>query len=100
VQGQEANKIGRTTGWTYGTVTETCVDVLASGTNHIRLCQSIVDAGVNSGDSGSPVFALRRGSDVTLLGILWGGSTDEANPEFAFSPLSGVERELGSLRTF
>jgi len=25
---------------------------------------------------------------------------DEANPEFVYSPLSGIERELGDLTTF
>ena len=101
VQGEIANKVGRTTGWTLGPTTATCVDVLAIGTTHIRLCQAMVAALVDGGDSGSPVFS-RRGnqSKVTLLGILWGGSVDEANPEFAYSPMSGIERELGSLRTF
>jgi hypothetical protein len=77
------------------------VDVLALGTNHIRLCQAIVTALVDGGDSGSPVFFRKGGgSNVTLLGILWGGSVDEANPEFVYSPLSGIERELGDLGTF
>jgi hypothetical protein len=100
VQGMEADKLGRTTGWTYGTVTETCTDVLALGTNHIRFCQSTVDTGANSRVSGSPVFARRGGNNVTLLGILWGGSTDSENPKFVFSPMSDIEREFGSLRTF
>lgn len=101
VQGEIANKVGRTTGWTRGPTTETCVDVLALGTNHIRLCQAIVSALVDGGDSGSNVF-FRRGnnSNVTLLGILWGGSVDEENPEFVYSPMSGIERELGALVTF
>jgi hypothetical protein len=96
-----ANKVGRTTGWTRGPTSGTCIDVLALGTNHIRLCQAIVNALVDGGDSGSGVF-FRRGnqSRVTLLGILWGGSVDEANPEFVYSPMSGIERELGDLRTF
>jgi len=101
VQGETANKIGRTTGWTRGPTTETCVDVLALGTTHIRLCQAIVSALVDGGDSGSNVF-WRRGSssNVTLIGILWGGSVDEENPEFVYSPMSGIERELGALVTF
>jgi hypothetical protein len=45
-------------------------------------------------------FAEATGTDVTLLGILWGGSMDEANPEFVYSPMSGIERELGDLVTF
>lgn len=100
VQGEIAEKTGRTTGWTQGLTTGTCVDVLALGTNHVRLCQAVVRALVDGGDSGSPVFFRRGGSNVTLLGILWGGSTDDANPEFVYSPMSGVQRELGPLRVF
>jgi hypothetical protein len=101
VVGEVANKVGRTTGWTFGTTTETCVDVLALGTTHIRLCQEIVAGVVDGGDSGSPVFRRNGGgSNVTLLGVLWGGSVDDENPEFVYSPMSGIERELGALRTF
>lgn len=100
IQGQVAHKIGRTTGWSAGVTTATCVDVLALGTTHIRLCQAMVSALVDGGDSGSPVFLYNGNIVVTLAGILWGGSTDEANPEFAYSPLSGVRRELGNFRTF
>jgi hypothetical protein len=101
IQGEVANKVGRTTGWTRGPTTETCVDVLALGTTHIRLCQAIVNALVDGGDSGSSVFFQKgKKNDVTLLGILWGGSVDEENPEFVYSPMSGIERELGDLRTF
>jgi hypothetical protein len=101
VQGEIAHKTGRTTGWTNGPTTATCVDVLALGTTHIRLCQAFVTALVDGGDSGSPVF-FRKGnnSNVTLIGILWGGSVDEENPEFAYSPMSGIERELGVLKVF
>jgi hypothetical protein len=100
VVGEVAHKVGRTTGWTLGTTTETCVDVLALGTTHMRLCQEIVAAVVDGGDSGSPVFRRNAGTNVTLLGVLWGGSTDDANPEFVYSPMFGIERELGALRTF
>jgi hypothetical protein len=101
VVGEIANKVGRTTGWTLGTTTETCVDVLALGTTHIRLCQEIVAGVVAGGDSGSNVFRRKGGgSNVVLLGVLWGGSVDEENPEFVYSPMFGIERELGLLTTF
>ena len=100
IQGEVARKVGRTTGYTAGFTTGTCVDVLALGTTHIRLCQTMVAALVDGGDSGSPVFYSDGNIVVTLLGILWGGSTDEANPEFAYSPISGVKRELGNFRAF
>jgi hypothetical protein len=82
-----------------GPTTETCVDVLAIGTKNIRLCQTIVKALVDGGDSGSNVWRRKgNSSGVILMGILWGGSVDESNPEFVYSPLSGVERELGVLK--
>lgn len=100
IQGEIVNKIGRTTGRTAGVTTGTCVDVLALGTTHVRLCQATVSALVDGGDSGSPVFSYDGNIVITLLGILWGGSTDSANPEFTYSPLSGIRRELGNFRTF
>lgn len=101
VVGEIVNKVGRTTGWTWGYTTETCVDVLATGTTHIRLCQDIVAGVSDSGDSGSPAFRrFGSTSDLILMGVLWGGSVDETAPEFVYSPMFGIERELGYLRTF
>ena len=99
VEGEVVNKVGRTTGWTQGPTLGTCVDVLALETNHIRLCQVQVAALVDGGDSGSPVFWRKGGGpSVALLGILWGGSVDEADPSFTYSPLSGIRRDLGDIR--
>ena len=96
--GQTVNKIGRTTGWTFGKVTATCVTTNVSGSNITQLCQSFVGAGVGGGDSGSPVFNWSgTGNTVRLAGILWGGS---GNNLFVFSPMSGIEKELGALTTF
>lgn len=96
VAGEIVNKIGRTTGWTYGRITSTCANVSVSGTNITQLCQSVVSAGVGGGDSGSNVFYWSgSGSNVTLYGILWGGNT--SGTQFIFSPMSGIERELGTL---
>ena len=76
--GQQVHKIGRTTGWTRGSVSGTCVNTNVVGTNITQLCQTLVSAGVGPGDSGSPVFRRQgTGSNVTLLGILWGGSPAE-----------------------
>ena len=102
VQGAEVNKIGRTTGWTYGKILATCIAVNVSNTNVTQLCQSRTTnqaAGVvGSGDSGSPVFYWRGRSNVTLIGLLWGGNA--AGTFFVFSPMSGIESELGPLTTF
>jgi hypothetical protein len=88
------NKVGRTTGWTQGKVTASCVNTNVSGSQVHQLCQTFVSAGVGGGDSGSPVF-IASGDNVQLVGILWGGSSD--NRTFVFSPLASIIRELGTV---
>jgi len=97
VVGNVVNKVGRTTGWSQGSVTNTCVNTNVSGTNITQICQNFVSATVGSGDSGSPVFQIISGNDVRLVGILWGGSGSQ---NFVFSPLNQIEQELGGLATF
>lgn len=96
--GERVNKVGRTTGWTRGRVSNTCVTVNVFGSDITQLCQAIVHAGVGAGDSGSPVFS--GSTNVTLYGILWGGNL--FGTSFVYSPLKNIERtdELGPLTTF
>lgn len=96
VGGQTVNKVGRTTGWSQGRVTNTCVTTTVSGTTHAELCQNFVSATVGSGDSGSPVFIISGSNNVTLVGILWGGS---GSSSFVYSPFTNIQQELGSLAT-
>jgi hypothetical protein len=98
LQGQVVNKIGVTTGWTYGPILATCADVGVSGTTNALLCQNIVKAGSDHGDSGSPVFSWTSGANVKLLGILWGGGTSNGAQVFAYSPIANIQSELGALR--
>ena len=67
-----------------------------SGTDITQFCQNFVSATVGSGDSGSPVFSIGSGDNVTLKGILWGGS---GSSSFVYSPINQVEQELGALTT-
>ena len=95
-----AEKVGRTTGWTRGTVTNTCVHTGVSGTNLVLLCQNFVEADVpivQGGDSGSPVFRTLSGDSVALLGNLWGGNS--SGTMFVYSPTANIEAELGPLTT-
>jgi hypothetical protein len=97
--GTVVQKVGRTTGWTSGAVTRSCVNTSVSGSTVYLFCQTFVSdpAGatvVGSGDSGSPVFSGGT-SSVTLYGILWGGSSD--NKSFVFSPFAQITQELGAL---
>lgn len=95
--GDIANKIGRTTGWTSGVISNTCVTTGVSGSNIALICQNFVNAGVGGGDSGSDVFQ-QVGGGVRLLGVLWGGNS--AGTLFVYSPIANVEQELGPLTTF
>lgn len=93
--GTVVGKVGRTTGWTQGAITNTCVNTGVSGTRIVQLCQTFVSAGVAGGDSGSDVFQITSGTEVKLAGILWGGS----GSSFVFSPFGNVVKELGALTT-
>ncbi len=106
VSGEYLDKVGLTTGWTFGIVTETCVDVRVSQ-NITLLCQDIVSkpSWVNTtrpisskGDSGAPVFRW-LGNNVVLYGILWGSRNDNGE-QFIFSAMTNIEYELGNLTTF
>lgn len=101
VLGQRLHKTGRTTGWTQGDVTATCVNVNITASEITQLCQSRVGAFVAGGDSGSPVFGTHTDGTAFLAGILWGSSTNTVTGQvqFIFSPLAAVENELGELAT-
>jgi hypothetical protein len=94
--GSTANKVGRTTGWTQGTVTRTCTDTGVSGSNIVLLCQDFVESSIQlvaGGDSGSPVFRVNGSSSATLLGNLWGGNS--SGTLFVYSRVGNVKQELG-----
>ena len=92
LMGQPVSKVGRTTGLTRGTVTKTCeTEVRTDGT---FLCQVEADYAARGGDSGSPVFTP-VGSTAVLVGIHWLGV--EGPGVHVFSPISGVQRDLGTL---
>ncbi|MEP6858215.1 MAG: hypothetical protein ABI994_07500 [Gemmatimonadales bacterium] len=93
VVGTSVDKIGFTTGWTWGTVQADCVDLHPGGTpsNYMLLCQYEADLGLDQGDSGGPVFVWGGQSTVNLAGILWGGGGTLA----AFSGYSDARYELG-----
>ena len=100
--GEYLDKVGRTTGWRFGKVSATCVNINVNGTNITQLCQDTVkriggSAIVGSGDSGSPVFKW-LGSTVKLYGVLWG--QNGSGTEFTFSAMQNIEYELGALKTY
>lgn len=92
-QGQTVSKVGRTTGLSTGTVTNTNVLTGVQGTRFAQIGQFFVSAAVGSGDSGSPIIRS-SGGNVYLVGILWGGS---GSTTFVGSPIANIEAELGTL---
>lgn len=99
VSGQMIDKVGRTTGWTYGFVNRTCYPTFVSngsggrvkvnGKPVIMRCQYGADYTSSGGDSGSPVFDW-HGDSVTIWGLNWGGGPNNA----VFSPWKGIAKDL------
>lgn len=70
--GQPLEKIGRTTGWTAGTMSESCVNWSVPGSHTIICAHRVTGSRVGTGDSGSPVFR-RISNSLYPVGILFGG---------------------------
>jgi len=91
--GTYLDKVGRTTGWTEGPVSATCVDVWQGIMDHLILCQDQVDAFANNGDSGSPMFQWTYwGSNAYFAGIVWGKTQ---NGGLYFSNTERIQRDFG-----
>lgn len=95
VDGEVVDKVGRTTGWTWGSVQRTCVNrgatnngnrVTVNGDPVIMKCQYTANLDGSGGDSGSPVFVW-HGSEVTIVGLYWGGGG-------TFSTLDGIASDF------
>ena len=98
--GLEVHKLGRTTGWTRGTVKQTCVDHWVTG-NSVMRCGYEALYVADHGDSGGPVFAI-MGPDsvlVRLLGIHV-GRAEAGNDQARFAKLSRIVSDLGGQWTF
>jgi hypothetical protein len=89
------DKIGQSTGWSWGTVFSTCANVRGQPSNVVFLCQAQVSAYADEGDSGAPVF-LWQWDTVTLYGIVRGGTASY----FTFSPLGNIYEELGYVNSY
>lgn len=90
-QWQLVDKVGRTTGWNKGFVTNTCVSVVSPIPGRLVLCQYLMTNGAGPGDSGSPVFR-QFGNGAQITGLLWGGMP--AIQRTIFSPRGGVFADL------
>ncbi len=87
ILGETIIKIGASTGWTTGTISDTSFDAPSNGApNAVILDQALANYSSQDGDSGSPVVRVTNSpnaNDVLLLGIHWGSSGDTK----AFSPI-------------
>ena len=92
--GEYIQKMGRTTGWTYGQLDQACFTGYTGGRAY--LCQHRVEnTTAKGGDSGSPVFTYDwRTDEATIYGILWGGRTDT---DYVYSDWWSVRYELGQI---
>jgi hypothetical protein len=93
--GTVLGKTGRTSGSTYGLVTQSCVTI-----GSLR-CQDVSKVWSEGGDSGSPMYVQVGGTgdpanDVQLQGILWGGPGTDWSTTYS-SRLTGIEQDLGAL---
>lgn len=88
------DKTGRTTGSTYGSVTESCV-TLYQGSFELR-CQDVSTVYSDGGDSGAPMYYWLGNEQVELYGILWGGPSGDRFTTYS-SRLAGIEQDLGAL---
>lgn len=91
------HKVGRTTGWTYGGVEDTCSDYSIDG--WIRLCSDRVDYSTDHGDSGAPVFSLNADGTVILRGISF-GYQGWPYSDALMSNIGQVQKDLGGLLTY
>lgn len=93
--GLSVDKVGRTTGWTRGTVASTCSANVVAGL--VILCSDLVTgARSDYGDSGSPVFYPEVAPDpLYALGILYAGIVNcTDNCAFSFTSWSAIESHL------
>lgn len=99
--GTVIQKIGRTTGWTHGTITQTCVSTNING--RLMGCMVVANLISNSGDSGAPIFMLTGVTPqsggretVKLIGVLSGGPPNDLHTTY-FSSYAGIEVDLGAM---
>lgn len=94
--GYEVNKMGMRTGWTYGSITGTCVTI-DYGSYRVT-CTYEATYYSDGGDSGGSVFMWDGGGEaVNLSGVHSGQNTSTGKR--SFSRLADIETELGAMTT-
>lgn len=99
--GETVHKVGQRTGWTYGSIGQSCMTLWWSVVNNQDLlCMYSATYGSDAGDSGAPVFHRlpEQFGGISVVGIHHG-----KHAEFSgnwFSPWEGVRLDLGQLIAF
>lgn len=94
------HKVGFKTGWTWGQVTSTCRTLQYPTTSQAMLCQYVVTAEDDFGDSGAPTFwwvCCSGPNQAWLGGIL---SSGYENAFYFFSSISGIKNDIANLVTY
>lgn len=94
VIGSRIHKVGRTTGWTYGSLTYYCRKERGYH------CQDPANYLFRTGDSGAPVFRHLRNGTIALVGIHHSRLSVWSYTQSIYSPLSRIRMDLGQLQTF
>lgn len=89
--GRTYDKLGQATGWTAGTLIDTCRHIQPFLSNYWTLCADEVAAAADGGDSGAAVFEWLGYNYVAVVGLLFAGNLEK----FYFSPLGHIWFELG-----
>lgn len=99
--GMPVAKVGRTSGWTTGQVTNTCYNTTVGGFNHpdgaqntYMVCQINTDVPAIGGDSGAPLFRTSSSGNNRFMGIQ--SFAPGANGPGGFSPWSAIKSDLGN----
>jgi secreted trypsin-like serine protease len=101
IMNQEVDKIGKTTGWTYGTVTDTCIDLnitaVIDGVSRdlTYICVHEANTKLSPGDSGSPVFDWDGEDGATLMGMIFAGGSNCSSHAY-WADLDALQYELGT----
>jgi hypothetical protein len=96
--GMSIQKIGETTGWRSGSVTNTCYDVALTGGPIIK-CEVQTNGTSEQGDSGGPVFWWDgASSEVLFAGLNSAGTTSAGFPHY-FTPMAQITQDLSATMT-
>ncbi|MBL0938735.1 MAG: hypothetical protein IBJ03_07560 [Gemmatimonadaceae bacterium] len=93
-QGATVHKVGRTTGWTSGSIVSTCKDATPE-LYMVMTCGYEANYTRGNGDSGGPVFVRLASGDsteVTLVGI---HSSESWESSAIFAKLERIQSDLG-----